>query len=149
MGVISDLVNDTTNIHPKDKHDVGYRLADWALAETYHKSGIAYKSPMYKDMTIKGDKVTLNIDVASGGLVLGSPSEPNPARGTPVTEMVIAGADKVFYPAQVRIEGSRLVVWSKEVSQPVAIRYQFDNAGIGNIFSKEGLPLAPFRTDSW
>jgi sialate O-acetylesterase len=140
MVVISDLVSDTTNIHPKDKHDVGYRLAAWALSETYHKTGIAYKSPMYKDMIIKGDKVTVNIDVAPGGLVL---------KGAAVKELMIAGADRVFHPAQGKIDGSHLIVWSADVKQPVAVRYQFDNAGIGNIFSKEGLPLAPFRTDDW
>jgi sialate O-acetylesterase len=140
MVVVSDLVNDTTNIHPKDKHDVGYRLAAWALAETYHKSGIAYKSPMYKDMTIKGDRATVNIDVAPGGLML---------KGIPIRELVIAGADRAFHPAQAKIDGNRLIVWSPEVKRPVAVRYQFDNAGMGNVFSKEGLPLAPFRTDDW
>ncbi len=140
MIVISDLVSDTTNIHPKDKHDVGYRLADWALTQTYHKTGIAYKSPMYKDMSVKGEKLTVNIDVAPGGLVL---------KGSAVQELIIAGEDKVFYPAEAKIDGSKLIVWSKQVKAPVAVRYQFDNAGIGNIFSKEGLPLAPFRTDNW
>ena len=140
MVVISDLVSDTTNIHPKDKHDVGYRLANWALTQTYHKNAIAYKSPMYKDMSVKGEKLTVNIDVAPGGLVL---------KGSAVHELIIAGEDKVFYPAEAKIDGSKLIVWSKQVKTPVAVRYQFDNAGIGNIFGKDGLPLAPFRTDNW
>lgn len=140
MVVISDLVSDTTNIHPKDKHDVGYRLANWALAETYHKSGIAYKSPMYAGIEVKGDKMIVTTDAAAGGLE---------AKGGPVRELVIAGADKIFYPAEAKIDGGKLIVWSKLVKQPVAVRYQFDNAGIGNVFSKEGLPLAPFRTDDW
>jgi sialate O-acetylesterase len=70
-------------------------------------------------------------------------------KDAPVQEVWIAGDDKVFYPAEARIDGSRLIVSSPQVKNPVAVRYQFDNAGVGNIFSKEGLPLAPFRTDNW
>jgi sialate O-acetylesterase len=66
-----------------------------------------------------------------------------------VRTLFVAGDDRIFYPAEAKIEGSRLVVSSREVKKPVAARYQFSNAGIGNIFSKEGLPMAPFRTDSW
>ncbi|MEJ7740361.1 MAG: sialate O-acetylesterase [Chitinophagaceae bacterium] len=53
MVVTTDLVDDTTDIHPKNKHDVGYRLANWALAETYHKQGIVYKSPVYKSIDVQ------------------------------------------------------------------------------------------------
>ncbi len=140
MVVISDLVNDTANIHPKDKHDVGIRLANWALAQTYHKDGIAYKSPMYKSVDFKGSKAIVTIDAGAGSLLL---------KGAPVRELSVAGEDKVFYPAEVKIEGSRLIASSAQVKQPVAVRYQFDNAGIGNICSKEGWPMATFRTDDW
>jgi sialate O-acetylesterase len=140
MVVISDLVDDTTNIHPKNKHDVGLRLANWALAETYHKSGIAYKNPAYTTMETKGNKIWVSFENAEQGLVV---------KGKGIKEIFIAGADKVFYPAEAKVEGSRLVVSSKSVRQPVAVRYQFSNAGIGNVFSKEGLPMAPFRTDDW
>ena len=140
MVVISDLGIDTTNIHPKDKHDVGERLAGWALADTYGKTGIAYKNPAYKGMELKGNKIVVDIADAPNGLVI---------KGTRVVELSVAGADKVFYPAEAKIEGSRLVVSAPSVKNPVAVRYQFDNAGIGNVFSKEGLPLAPFRTDDW
>jgi sialate O-acetylesterase len=64
-------------------------------------------------------------------------------------ELLVAGDDKIFWPAQARIEGNKLIVSAAAVKKPVAVRYQFDNAGIGNIFGKEGLPLAPFRTDDW
>lgn len=140
MVVISDLVNDTTNIHPKDKHDVGARLAGWALAETYHKTGLFYKSPSFGSMEVKGAKVLLTMRDAPEGLVI---------RGDRVRECFVAGEDKVFYPAEVKVEGERLQVSSPKVKIPVAVRYQFSAAGIGNIFSREGLPLAPFRTDNW
>jgi sialate O-acetylesterase len=140
MVVISDLVSDTTDIHPKNKHDVGLRLANWALAETYHHSGIIYKNPAYKNMEKKGDKLTITVDNAPTGLML---------KGSEAKEWVAAGADHIFHPAKVMIDGNRLIVSAPGVKDPIAVRYQFDNAGIGNIFSKEGLPLAPFRTDNW
>ena len=140
MVVISDITGDTADIHPKNKHDVGFRLANWALAETYHQPGIVYKSPAYKDMQVKGNKIILNIADAGGSLVV---------REGPVRSMVVAGADRVFYPAEVRVAGNQVTVWSQQVKAPVAVRYQFSNAGVGNVFSAAGLPLAPFRTDDW
>ena len=140
MVVISDITGDTADIHPKDKHDVGLRLANWALAETYHQPGIVYRSPAYRDMQVTGNKVVVNIADASDDLIV---------KGGPVRTMVIAGEDRIFYPAEVRVAGGRLIVWSKQVKAPVAVRYQFSNAGVGNIFGASGLPLAPFRTDDW
>jgi sialate O-acetylesterase len=140
MVVVSDLVSDTTDIHPKNKHDVGFRLANWALAETYRQPGITYKNPTYGGMEVKGDKVTISIDNAQGGLAI---------KGKEPSALFIAGEDHVFYPAKARIEGNRLIVTSAAVKIPTAVRYQFTNAGIGNIAGKEGLPLAPFRTDDW
>jgi sialate O-acetylesterase len=140
MVVISDLVTDTTDIHPKDKHDVGMRLANWALAETYHRPGLYYKNPRFSSMEVSGDKVTLSFSNAPNGLMV---------KGKSAVTLVVAGEDQVFHPAEGQVEGNKMEVWSKEVKKPVAVRYQFSNAGIGNVFSKEGLPVAPFRTDSW
>jgi sialate O-acetylesterase len=140
MVVISDLVTDTSDIHPKNKHDVGLRLANWALADTYHRQGINYKSPAFQSMETKGDKAIITCSDAPTGLML---------NGKNAGELLVAGDDKIFWPAQARIEGNKLIVSAAAVKKPVAVRYQFDNAGIGNIFGKEGLPLAPFRTDDW
>ena len=140
MVVVSDLVSDTTDIHPKDKHDVGYRLADWALADAYHRQGPDYRNPVYQNMEIKGDKAVIAIDNAAAGLLL---------KDKTAKALFIAGENRVFWPANARIEGDKLFVSSPAVKKPVAVRYQFSNAGIGNIFGKDGLPLAPFRTDDW
>ena len=140
MVVVSDLTGDTANIHPKDKHDVGYRLANWALAETYHRQGLDYKNPAYQGMEINGDKAIVTIENAPSGLVI---------KDKTAKALTIAGEDQVFWPATARIEGDKLVVSSPAVKKPIAVRYQFSNAGIGNISGKDGLPLAPFRTDSW
>jgi len=140
MVVISDLVTDTTNIHPKNKHEVGYRLAAWALADTYHQKNVVYKSPWLENFETKGDKLVVHIADAPGGLRLSGPD---------VRALYVAGEDKVFYPAELTIDGDRLIVSSKQVKRPVTVRYQYSNAGIGNIFGASGLPLAPFRTDRW
>ncbi|MEO6719265.1 MAG: sialate O-acetylesterase [Ferruginibacter sp.] len=140
MAVVTDLVDNVHDIHPKNKHDVGYRLAGWALAETYHQNGIVYKSPQYKNMEIKKDKAIITFDNAPNGLI---------AKDKNVTELLIAGADKIFYPADAKIDHNKLIVSSKQVTQPVAVRFAFSNAAIGNLFSKEGLPVNPFRTDDW
>lgn len=140
MAVVTDLVDNIKDIHPKDKHDVGYRLANWALAETYHKEVGAYKSPMYKNMEVQGAKAIISFDNAPNGLV---------AKDQKITEVYVAGADKIFYPADAKIDGSKLVVTSKQVSQPVSVRFGFSNTAMGNLFSKEGLPVNPFRTDDW
>ncbi len=140
MVVISDLVDDTTDIHPKNKHDVGLRLANWALGDWYHRDGAPYRSPLYKSSEVKGDKMLLQFDNEPNGLVV---------KGDLVKTLTIAGEDKLFYPARAIMEGGRLIVSARAVKKPVAVRYQFSNAGIGNLFSKEGLPVAPFRTDDW
>ena len=140
MAVITDLVDDVKDIHPKKKQGVGERLANWALAATYHKEGIVYKSPFYKSIEIQQNKAILTFDNAPNGLV---------AKDEKITEIYIAGTDKIFFSATARIVKNKLIVSSAEVPNPVAVRFAFNNAAIGNLFSKEGLPVGPFRTDDW
>lgn len=142
MAVITDLVEDVKDIHPRQKQGVGERLAAWALAETYNKQGVVYKSPMYKNMEVNKNKVTVYFDNASDGLMLkGSEKK--------ATEFYIAGEDKNFLPADVKIENDHVILSNKQIKNPVAVRFAFSNTAIGNIFSKSGLPLNPFRTDTW
>ncbi|WP_316794527.1 sialate O-acetylesterase [Pedobacter frigoris] len=140
MVVVSDLVSDTLNIHPTNKRDVGLRLANLALAETYDIKKEGYKSPVFRSFAVKGSTVTVDFDYAESGLM---------QKGEQPKEIFIAGADQIFRPATVKIKGNQIIVSSKEVKVPAAVRYQFSNAGIGNLFSKTGLPVAPFRTDNW
>ncbi len=140
MIVINDLVTDTNDIHPKNKHEVGYRLANWALAETYGQPGIHYKSPQYKNMSLQKDKVIIGFDNLPGALV---------SKDKIISAIYIAGSDHIFYPAEAKIDHDKLIVWSKEVKQPLAVRYAFSSAGIGNLQSDDGLPVCPFRTDNW
>lgn len=140
MAVITDLVDNIKDIHPKNKHDVGDRLANWALAETYHKQGLLYKSPMYKSMEVQKGKAIVSFDNAPNGLM---------AKDKIITEIFIAGADKIFYAATAKIDNNKLIVSSPKVPQPIAVRFAFSNTAMANLFSKEGLPVNPFRTDDW
>jgi sialate O-acetylesterase len=140
MVVISDLVDDVNNIHPQNKKDVADRLAKWALAKTYNKNVGAYKSPMYKDFIVKKDRIIISFDDVPTTLV---------SRGGEPKDFFIAGADKQFVPAKVVIKGNAIEVWNKDIKDPVAVRFGFDNTAMPNVFSKEGLPLNIFRTDDW
>ncbi len=140
MVVITDLVDDVKNIHPQNKRDVGNRLANWALAETYHQPDMVYKSPVFKDMNVQNGKATISFDNIKTGLQV---------KGTTITELYVAGEDKIFHAATATIEKGKIVVWSDEVKKPLVVRYGFSNTAIGNLFSTEGLPVAPFRTDNW
>lgn len=138
--VINDLVTDVKDIHPKDKKDVGIRLANYALAEVYGKKEVAYKNPVYKSMKIEKEKIRIYFEDADNGLVT--------KNGTPA-EFYIAGDNKIFMPATAKIEGNSVLVWNKEIKNPVAVRFGFTNASIPNLFTKEGLPVNIFRTDNW
>lgn len=140
MVVIHDLVTDVKDIHPHNKKDVGLRLANYALAETYGKKQPAYKSPMYKSMAVEKDKIRINFTDADNGLV---------TKGTALTDFYIAGADKKFLPAVAVVKGNTIVVSNKNIQLPVAVRFGFTNAAMPNLFSKEGLPVNIFRTDDW
>jgi sialate O-acetylesterase len=142
MVVITDLVDNIKDVHPQNKKDVGARLAAWALAETYHRQGIAYKSPMYRNMTVNKDKVTVYFNHAPNGLMIRQGEKK-------ATEFYMAGEDKNFFPADVRIEGDHVILSCKQVKNPSAVRFAFSNTATANIFSKEGLPVTPFRTDDW
>ncbi|RYZ28013.1 MAG: sialate O-acetylesterase [Chitinophagaceae bacterium] len=138
--VTTDLADDTADIHPRNKRDVGIRLANLALLKTYGQPIKSALSPMYKQMAIANNKATLTFDNAEDGLM---------HSGKSINGFFVAGADKSFHHAEAKIIGNSIVIWSKNVANPTAVRYAFTNTAIGNIFSKGGMPLSPFRTDDW
>ncbi|SKC48810.1 sialate O-acetylesterase [Ohtaekwangia koreensis] len=136
--VISDLVDNVKDIHPKYKKPVGERLANLALAQTYGQKNIGYQSPVYKSFKIEKGRIRISFDYATNGLM---------SKGGEPTEFQIAGADNKFYPAKAKIDGNTVVVSAKEVKTPVAVRFAWSNAAMPNLFSKEGLPVPSFHTD--
>lgn len=140
MVVVSDLVDNVKDIHPRNKVDVGKRLANFALAETYKQNIGAYKSPAYQSMQVEKDKIRLSFSNVITGLK---------STGKTPAQFLIAGDDQKFVPATAKIEGSTVILSSKLVKTPVAVRFCFDDTSMPDVFSNEGLPLAPFRTDKW
>ena len=139
MVVVSDLVDDVNDIHPRDKQNVGLRLADMALSELYHKPVPGYKSPTFKSMKVKNGRAVIEFF---------DPSPEIRIKGSTAKGLLVAGADGKFVPAKAQVTGkNKLEVWSDQVSEPVTVRYSFDDNTIGNLFSAYGMPVAPFRTD--
>jgi sialate O-acetylesterase len=142
MAVIIDK-GSPDELHPRNKLDVGMRLARWALADTYGQK-LEQSGPLYRAYTIEGDKVRVRFTHAKG-LQTGLQSDkPAPLKG-----FAIAGADHKFVWADARIEGDTVVVWSKEITQPLAVRYDWADSPDGNLYNAAGLPTSPFRTDDW
>jgi sialate O-acetylesterase len=139
MAVIIDI-GDARDIHPKNKQDVGQRLALWALANTYGKD-VVYSGPLYKSMEKNGDKIILRFDHCGGGLLAQG--------GEPLKGFAIAGEDHKFVWADAKIEGDTVVVASGMVANPLAVRYAWADNPICNLYNKAGLPASPFRTDTW
>jgi sialate O-acetylesterase len=138
--VIIDI-GEGKDIHPKNKVDVGRRLARWALAKDYGVA-IPYHSPQYKSMEKQGNKIVLSFDYADGGW---RPFDVQTPRG-----FAIAGDDKKFVWATAKIlPNGKIEVTSDKVAEPVAVRYGWANNPIVNMYSVAGLPLTPFRTDDW
>ncbi len=136
MAITIDI-GDPKDIHPKNKQEVGRRLAMWALAKVYGKPG-ASSGPLPASHEIRGQEVCVRFQHADGGLV---------AKGGELRGFVIAGADRQWVPAQARIDGQSVIVSSPQVKQPVAVRYAWSDNPDCNLYNGAGLPATPFRTD--
>ena len=138
MAVTTDIGN-IKDIHPKNKQEVGRRLALWALAKTYEKPDLVYSGPLYESMSVEGNKIRLKFQHTAGGLVAEG--------GKPLSHFTIAGDDHKFVPAKAEIDGETIVVSSPEVGKPVAVRFAWEDTAEPNLFNKANLPASPFRTD--
>jgi len=139
MAVTVDIGN-AKDIHPKNKQEVGRRLALIARHLVYGDS-VEYSGPMYQSMTIEGSRIRLKFSHVDGGLV---------AKGEKgLAGFAIAGADHKFYWAQAKIDGQTVIVWNPKISHPVAVRYAWASNPDCNLYNKAGLPASPFRTDDW
>ena len=140
MAVTTDIGN-LRDIHPRNKQEVGRRLALWALAKTYGREDITYSGPLYKSMAVDGNTIRLNFNFIGSGLISRDDE--------PLTWFEIAGEDKNFVKADATIEGDTIVVSSDAVAQPVAARFGWHQTAEPNLVNKEGLPASPFRTHPW
>jgi sialate O-acetylesterase len=140
------------SIHPANKQDVGDRLARLALAKTYGRKEVSWQSPRYDSIQREGSSLRVKFKDCPEGLMVAAKDGLEPARETPDAKLqhfAVAGADHKFVWAEARIEGSSVVVSSAAVPEPVAVRYAWaENPKGCNLYGKNGLPAAPFRSDS-
>ena len=141
MAVTTDIGN-PADIHPKNKQDVGKRLAAIALHDVYQQEGES-TGPIYQSMKVDGNKVILTFTHTGSGLLVKD-------KYGYLKGFEIAGADKHFQYAKAIVEGDKIIVHAEGVTTPAAVRYNWaDDASEGNLFNKELFPAAPFRTDDW
>jgi len=133
-------IGDPKDIHPKNKQEVGRRLALVAWAQVYHEKVEDY-GPVYRSMTVEGNAIRLRFDHTGGGLVTQG--------GGPPAGFAVAGSDRKWAWADARIDGDTVVVSSPQVPRPVAVRYAWAAGPLGNLAGRDGLPMFPFRTDNW
>ncbi len=151
MASIIDI-GDPNNIHPTHKSDVGKRLALAALHAAYGQD-LVWSGPVYDSMKVEGNSIRLNFKQTGGGLIIGTApwTAPNvaPLSNATLAGFAIAGSDKKWFAADAKIDGETVLVSSDKVPQPVAVRYAWQNSPDCNLYNKEGLTAAPFRTDDW
>nr|HPO09082.1 9-O-acetylesterase [bacterium] len=126
--------------HPRNKQDVGKRLALAARRVAYGEDIVAW-GPIYRDMRIENNAIRIRFDSIGGGLKTTDGESPK--------GFAIAGSDRTFVWADTRIENDTVVVSGSPITRPVAVRYAWSNNPPANFCNAEGFPVSPFRTDSW
>lgn len=153
MAIAIDI-GETWDLHPKNKRDVGRRLAQWALHQTYGRKDLVPSGPIYSGHQIEGKLIRLSFDYVGSGLMVGM--KQCEVDLLPVQEIKngilrnfsIKGNTTKWHWANAKIDKNTVVVYSAEVSEPTAVRYAFStNPSKANLYNKEGLPASPFRTD--
>lgn len=137
MAVTIDIGN-PDDIHPKNKQEVGRRLALIALNKNYQQS-VPFSGPLYRGNTVENGAIFIEFDFADGLR----------ANGDWLTGFAIAGSDKHFKPAKAAIAGNRVKVWHPAIADPVAVRYGWASSPDCNLINNSNLPASPFRTDNW
>ena len=139
MAVTIDL-GEWNDIPPDNKKDVGIRAALAARKIAYGEN-LVYSGPQFVSASVEGNKIIVQFNNVGGGLVTNKGEAPG--------SIAIAGADKKFVWAETKIEGDKVIAWSSQVPNPMYVRYAWaDNPHAANLYNREGLPAAPFRTDN-
>ena len=136
--VVTIDCGDSANIHPTNKRPVGERLSLAARNLAYNEKGLEYSGPIYKSLTINGNKATISFTHCAKGLI---------AKDGDLTGFTISEDGTTFLPAKAEINGNTVGVYHENIRKPVAVRYAFVNVAKGNLYNNEGLPASPFRTD--
>lgn len=139
-------IGEADDIHPRNKQDVGNRLAFWALnrcygAESFNNGSATYSGPTFKDIKFADGKAFVTFNHIGEGL--------ESRNGEKLKGFAIAGKEKQYVWADARIDGNKVIVWNSNIKEPLAVRYAWANNPICNLYNSVGLPAAPFRTDNW
>jgi sialate O-acetylesterase len=132
-------IGEADDIHPKNKQEVGKRLASLALAEL--DASVQPRRPDYTALVVEGSRIRLDFDTKGRGLTSRD--------GRPLASFTIAGDDQKFIRASATIDGGSVWVWSDQVARPVAVRYGWSNNPDCTLCDESGIPISPFRTDTW
>lgn len=150
MAVTIDI-GEANDIHPRNKLDVGNRLAQWALHQTYGRTDIPRSGPLFRAAHSEANAIRIEFDDVHGGLVTGHMASPGVFEATPTVPVggfAVRGNDGVWQWAEAVIEGDSILVKSDLVAQPVAVRYAFDtNPDRANLYNGAGLPASPFEAE--
>jgi sialate O-acetylesterase len=140
--IVTIDIGEARDIHPKNKLDVGKRMARWALVAAYQQT-IVPSGPMFRQAKVKGSKVEVKFDATAKGLRIRD--------GDKLDEFAVAGPDHQWHWANAQIKGrDRVIVWSADVPRPEAVRYAFNsNPRHPNLTNDTGIPASPFRSDNW
>ena len=141
QAVIIDL-GEADDIHPRNKRDVGYRLS-LAARKIAYEEDIVFSGPVFKALEINENQALISFDHIGNGLEV-------QGKYGYLQGFAVAGEDQVFHWAKAKIQGDQVIVYSDQVTKPVAVRYAWaDNPDDANLYNQEGLPATPFRTDDW
>jgi sialate O-acetylesterase len=157
--VVTIDIGDKDDNHPPNKLDVGRRLARLLLAETYGRDDLVPTGPIYRSHELRDGRFVVHFDHVGRGLMVGrKPTVDGKVTTDPVEEVkdgklrhfAICGEDRIWHWADAVIAGETVIVSSPAVPEPVALRYAFSTWPEGaNLYNRDGLPAAPFRTDDW
>jgi len=150
--VVTADISDPKNVHSKDKLDAGIRFA-LAARHLVYGEDVVFSGPVYQASQVEGGAVRLGFTQTGSGLIIGAAPWTTKG-GTPLPTdrllgFAVAGQDQKWFAADAKIDGNTVVVSSPSVPQPVAVRYEWQNYGPGNLYNREGLPAPPFRSDDW
>lgn len=138
MAVTIDI-GDATNVHPRNKQDVGKRLALWAKRDCYGDTDTVVSGPLFASRVVEGNRIRIHFTHIGGGLV---------AKGGELKGLAIAGPDKAFRWAKAKIDGDSILVWNETISDPAFVRYAWADNPECTLYNAAGLPAVPFRTDN-
>ncbi len=149
MATITDIGG---SLHPANKQDVGGRLAQWALHQTYGRKDLVPSGPLYESHKVEGDRIRIRFKHVGAGLMVGKKTGLAPTKQVrgKLAVFAIAGPDKRWHWADAVIDGETVLVSSEKCPDPVAARYAYvSGTQDANLYNKDGLPASPFRTDDW